>query len=144
MRRPALDDDGTPVLLETVLDVLVLTQSCDINKSAQDQVLLARIYKFEDAMGRWSKLKQGTYRKALVEGSAVGDFLLPPAPTRPDWMLAHFRHLFVVPKDEAKAATSRLELMSPYREHLSQAFGRFMMRVGLPSGLEPCLDSLPQ
>lgn len=26
----------------------------------------------------------------------------------------------------------RLSLMSPYKEHLSQAFARFFMRVGLP------------
>ncbi len=29
--------------------------------------------------------------------------------------------------------TKRLRLRSPYREHLSQSFARFFMRVGLPS-----------
>jgi hypothetical protein len=31
-----------------------------------------------------------------------------------------------------KANRPRLRLMPPYREHLSQAFARFFMRVGLP------------
>ena len=30
---------------------------------------------------------------------------------------------------------SRLRLRPPYREHLSQAFARFFMRVGLPTGI---------
>ncbi len=30
---------------------------------------------------------------------------------------------------------SRLRLRPPYREHLSQAFARFFMRVGLPTGV---------
>lgn len=31
----------------------------------------------------------------------------------------------------------RLRLLSPYREHLSQAFARFFMRVGLPVEITP-------
>jgi hypothetical protein len=31
---------------------------------------------------------------------------------------------------------SRLRLRPPYREHLSQAFARFFMRVGLPTGVK--------
>ena len=35
-----------------------------------------------------------------------------------------------------RAGTSRLRLLPPYREHLSQAFARFFMRVGLPQDIE--------
>ena len=31
---------------------------------------------------------------------------------------------------------SRLRLRPPYREHLSQAFARYFMRVGLPTGIK--------
>jgi hypothetical protein len=31
----------------------------------------------------------------------------------------------------------RLRLLPPYREHLSQAFARFFMRVGLPVDIPP-------
>ncbi len=30
-----------------------------------------------------------------------------------------------------------LRLLPPYREHLSQAFARFFMRVGLPQPIDP-------
>lgn len=31
----------------------------------------------------------------------------------------------------------RLRLLPPYREHLSQSFARYFMRVGLPENIEP-------
>jgi len=34
--------------------------------------------------------------------------------------------------DLIKKKDKRLRLLPPYREHLSQAFARFFMRVGLP------------
>jgi len=33
-------------------------------------------------------------------------------------------------------ALPRLRLLPPYREHLSQAFARYFMRVGLPSNIK--------
>jgi hypothetical protein len=35
----------------------------------------------------------------------------------------------------AAANGKRLRLLPPYREHLSQAFARFFMRVGLPTDI---------
>ena len=37
----------------------------------------------------------------------------------------------------ASARRTRLRLNSPYREHLAQAFARFIMRVGLPVDIPP-------
>ena len=53
-----------------------------------------------------------------------------------DWRTAEF----TVPRDYleplyAQRAKSRLRLRPPYREHLSQAFARFFMRVGLPQAV---------
>ena len=36
-----------------------------------------------------------------------------------------------------RADRPHLRLITPYREHLSQAFARFFMRVGLPSDIPP-------
>jgi len=52
-----------------------------------------------------------------------------------------FQDLFTVPRSflEAllrKRQTARLRLLPPYREHLSQAFARFFMRVGLPQPVD--------
>lgn len=55
--------------------------------------------------------------------------------------IVDFRRVFSIPvahfRRQAAAAGSRLRLMPPYREHLSQAFARFFMRVGLPLDVPP-------
>ena len=50
-----------------------------------------------------------------------------------------FRAIYTLPKDFvlafAKTQKVRTRLLSPYKEHLSQAFARYFMRVGLPRPL---------
>ena len=67
----------------------------------------------------------------------MSEFLLPPSPgVLDDWSVVNFRELYTVDRDQLKSsADSFAGLASPYREHLGQAFARFMMRVGLPTGL---------
>jgi len=52
-----------------------------------------------------------------------------------------FRRLHSLPvsfvRRRAENAGARLRLLPPYREHLSQAFARFFMRVGLPVDIPP-------
>ncbi len=47
-----------------------------------------------------------------------------------------FRKLYTMRKEllqqHAETLGPRLRLVPPYREHLSQAFARYFMRVGLP------------
>jgi hypothetical protein len=53
----------------------------------------------------------------------------------PELRVVDFRNVFSLPFDFLKsycAEGERLRLLPPYREHLSQAFARFFMRVGLP------------
>lgn len=58
-----------------------------------------------------------------------------------DLQVVDFHHVFTVPRDFVEAylkATQpqRFRLLPPYREHVSQAFARFFMRVGLPTPIE--------
>ena len=51
-----------------------------------------------------------------------------------------FHDIFTVPRTFLESLlsqrqTPRLRLLPPYRDHLSQAFARFFMRVGLPQPL---------
>ena len=53
-----------------------------------------------------------------------------------------FHDVFTVPRFFLEAllrrrGSPRLRLLPPYREHLSQSFARFFMRVGLPQPVEP-------
>jgi len=59
-----------------------------------------------------------------------------------------FHRIYTLPRDFLDKllmtrATSRLRLCPPYREHLSQAFAPFFMRVGLPQELNDPRDFLP-
>jgi len=51
-------------------------------------------------------------------------------------MVVDFRHSYSLPftliNDISGKLGKRLRLLPPYREHLSQAYARFFMRVGLP------------
>ena len=52
------------------------------------------------------------------------------------YRVVDFRNIYSISldfiKDFNKMKCQRLRLLPPYREHLSQAFARFFMRVGLP------------
>jgi hypothetical protein len=50
-----------------------------------------------------------------------------------DYLIVNFRELHIVLRDRVRSAEGYVCLASPYREHLSQAFATFMMRVGLPT-----------
>jgi hypothetical protein len=120
--------------------VAILTQTCDIPKNAQRDLLLAEVHSYDFlAQNGPSHFRDRNYKQALARGSAISDFLLPPAPNGEiGWSIVSFRDVFVVPKDTVKAAASAdnmLRIASPYKEYLSQAFGRFVMRVGLPATL---------
>jgi hypothetical protein len=43
-------------------------------------------------------------------------------------------------RQRAVRAGDRLRLLPPYREHLSQAFARYFMRVGLPQDIPRSVD----
>ncbi|MCD6491242.1 MAG: hypothetical protein J7K59_02995, partial [Candidatus Korarchaeota archaeon] len=58
-----------------------------------------------------------------------------------DYLVVDFRSVYSVPFDFllelAQKRDRGIRLLPPYREHLSQAFARFFMRVGLPVDIPP-------
>ena len=60
-------------------------------------------------------------------------------PLKIDHRIVDFRDIYTIPilleSLMKQRGGPRLSLNPPYREHLSQAFARFFMRVGLPSVL---------
>lgn len=123
-------------------NIVVLTQTCDMLKKAQKTVLVAEVHSYDviTANGQNSHLRETVYKQSLARGTAIQDFLLPPSPDGVlPWSIINFRNIHVVPKDLIlhRAEAGRvLGIASPYREYLSQAFARFIMRVGLPVTLE--------
>ena len=138
-----------PAELDVVLDshhLIVLSQSCDLENNKVDEVLLAAVLDYGVLVDREAAANpsiRGTkWRRAAINGDFPPYSVLPEAigPPRLNWSLVDFHHLFTLPKryveDFAEASGNRLRLVPPYREHLAQAFARYVMRVGLPAPIE--------
>ncbi len=65
-----------------------------------------------------------------------------------DFLLVDLRQVYSLPvalvRQVAAARNPRVRLLPPYREHLSQAFARFFMRVGLPVDIPPFTKQLAE
>jgi hypothetical protein len=125
-------------------NVIVMTQSCDLvihddGKCNADDVILAALY-FRDEMaddksfgkaGNWEAARKGGRpRYHVLNKCELQDHEL-------DYMLVDLGRVFTLSagllREFADAdGKKRVRLLPPYREHLSQAFARFFMRVGLP------------
>ena len=125
-------------------DLIVLTQSCDLDNKKVSQVVLCPIYpisEFEEANPPFAK--KGKWNEVL-RGRIEGLHLLA-SPTNPgnnrEALVVDLRQIYTLPYEYlVKHATelgSRWRLKSPYLEHFSQAFARLFMRVGLPSSIPP-------
>lgn len=93
----------------------------------------------------WDVIKQNKGIKknldSIAKGERPGYVMLPENPTDPIFpqSMVSFHEIYSQPKAMLEKVASergrRLRLRSPYREHLSQAFGRYFMRIGLPIGI---------
>lgn len=129
-------------------NVIVMTQSCDLairgdGRCNADDVILAALYSQEELkddkhfgeLHNWENARKGrlpryhVLNKCELDGHCL------------DFMLVDLGKVFSLSIDTvrafAKSKPTRLRLLPPYREHLSQAFARFFMRVGLPIDVPP-------
>jgi len=121
-------------------DVIVISQTCDMIKGREkiSEVLLCGVWQKSDfepgtLMGRtddWERARKGQLPGFhLLNKCDLDGF-------RRDFRVVDFRRAHSLPLDFVRRIASdqdnRARLLPPYREHLSQAFARFFMRVGLP------------
>ena len=123
-----------------IFDLIVLTQSCDLEQNKVRLVAMCPIFPIEAfekinpefrKKGRWNEV-----RKGRVEGLHMLGAHNNPTNNRGAFVV-DFREIYSLPFEYlVKHATEkglRWRLRSPFLEHFSQAFARFFMRVGLPS-----------
>jgi len=139
--------EGVTLAQETI-DAIVLTQSCDLAVRSDGQceatdVLLCPFYFKKDLAQHqvfkkdeaWEEVRKGRrpFFHVLNECRSPGHEL--------DFALVDFHALFTLGlelvRHFAAGTGERLRLLPPYREHLSQAFARLFMRVGLPTDIPP-------
>lgn len=125
-------------------DVVVMSQSCDmaIGREKVTEVLLCAVWKRSELKEGHLATKKGLEdaRRGLLHG-----FHVIAECSLTDWTrevrIVDFRRIYSLPiklvRKRASIVGNRLRIMPPYREHLSQSFARFFMRVGLPVDIPP-------
>lgn len=124
-------------------DVIIMSQSCDLEQKKVNLVLVCPYWPFAEFAEKESYFGSRHGKENLKNGFVSGYHLLPRCDLeefRKGPCVVDFRNVYGIPHNflEQRIAknTKRLRLMPPYREHLSQAFARFFMRVGLPIDID--------
>lgn len=152
-----LEGSGETELLRGMIDaiqadVVVMTQACDLEHDKVRNIVLCPHLSLAEYRKSWEdELKRKNHnptRRAwqahcndICEGFVWNLALLNRGKTdnfNTEHRVVDFRDIFTVPRNFLESllhrrGQSRLRLLPPYREHLSQAFARFFMRVGLPT-----------
>lgn len=125
-------------------DVVIMSQSCDLVQRELDLVLVCPIWPLSEFEKRSDFFKSRKGKEVLRQGNVPGYHLLNKCKIdgfETEYLVVDFRSVYSVPFDFlvelTKKRDKRLRLLPPYREHLSQAFARFFMRVGLPVDIPP-------
>ncbi len=135
-------------------DSIVMTQACDLeNRKVNDVVLCPCIPRgeYRHAWEAWMHERKQTVSekawKRTCEDVAAGyvwnlAFLsrFDHAGAGTDIRVVDFHRVYTAPLRALESVLAgrqgqRARLRPPYREHLSQAFARFFMRVGLPQSV---------
>lgn len=140
----------SPVIIETEMEshnVVVLSQSCDLINKKLSSVIVAPFFPVDslpELMDNPRLKDEAKNFRSLCdfirEGQSPRFHMLNTCEIeghRQEICVVDFWSTYTVPfgftESLAAYSGSRLRLLSPYTEHLSQAFARFVMRVGLPS-----------
>lgn len=137
-------------------DVVVMTQACDIENYKVSNVILCphislseyRLYWDSEMRGRSQNPTEKSWKSHcndICDGylwnlSMINRYSIE-GKIEMDVRLVDFHEVFTIPREfleklVAQRIEPRVRLLPPYREHLSQAFARFFMRVGLPVPIE--------
>lgn len=126
------------------VDLVVVTQSCDLENDKVALVALCPIHTLEAFEEANPHFKQKKRWENVRKGQQPGLHLLA-SPEVPDnnraALVVDFGEIHSLPpsyvKKRAEQLGSRWRLESPFLEHFSQALARYFMRVGLPSAIPP-------
>jgi len=139
-------------------DCIVMTQACDLEHNHVREVILCPVYSVDSFRKLWDedqkeKGQNPTLRywnrklNEIREGKIWNLNLLNHRPEDQEknqntipYQIVDFHEIFSLPKSfmvewMKQNPQPRMRLLPPYREHLSQAFARYFMRVGLPEDI---------
>lgn len=121
-------------------DVIVLSQSCDLADGRLQHMVVCPYWARSEMLARGMPQNNiAMIRKGQMPAYHMLNVCHIPEHSS-GLLIVDFGATFTVPYEFMKsfvaARGSRLRLLSPYKEHLSQAFARFFMRVGLPINID--------
>lgn len=132
-----------------LIDSIVLTQSCDLANSKLEIVLVCPYYAlstFIESLPEHQTSSTKAKKRVidnLRKGYLPGYHLLDKskfADFENDYKVVDFKNVYGIQfkllKEITSSKSQRIRLLPPYREHLSQAFARYFMRVGLPQDIQ--------
>lgn len=139
---PDFSEAGSDTIGEVIVhtfDVVVLTQSCDLDNNRARFVAVCPAFSLSVFQTYNTKFQNKDRERSLIKNQIQGLYSMPspiPPSTFSDWLIVDFHEIYSIPyKYLARHATAiapRWRLQSPYREHLSRSFGDFYSRVALP------------
>jgi hypothetical protein len=120
-------------------NIIILSQACDLENEKINSVVMCPVWTLRTLVDENHYFRGSKARESLRQGKEPAYHLLNLHSSNNlsmDYSVVDFHQLYSLPKDYLKKIASlipvRLRLLPPYREHLSQAFARYFMRVGLP------------
>ena len=125
------------------INSVILSQSCDLVNNKIDIVLVCPTITLVDFRNNLPESEQSSrafkkHVENLKKGHLPGYHLLNKEEDLGinDYLVVDFRNVYGIHINNLKTIAgnlgNRIRLNPPYREHLSQAFARYFMRVGLP------------
>ncbi len=136
-------------------DVVVMTQACDLEQRKVLDVVLCPAMPLTAFRASWDghrqRIGQTPTTKAWnreladIASGRIWNLSLLDAyqenALQTEIRVVFFDRVFTLPRDFLEGlllrrGQPRLRLRPPYREHLSQSFARFFMRVGLPQAID--------
>ncbi len=129
------------------IDSIILSQSCDLVNGKIEIVLVCPYYSLTTFLNNLPEEQQGAKAKRKVidnlrKGFLPGYHLLNNEENIEDfsdYQVVDFRNVYGIQFNSLIQIVSnlqkRIRLLPPYREHLSQSFARYFMRVGLPQDI---------
>jgi hypothetical protein len=127
-----------------IYDVIVMSQSCDLQNKRLDLVSVCPVFSLDDLSAKYEHFASDGGKEDLRKGRWVNFHLLNKCDLGGfgnKYIIVDFKNVYGVQfdllVDITKRNGNRVRLLPPYREHLSQSFARFFMRVGLPIDITP-------
>ena len=139
-------------------DCIVMTQACDLEHHHVREVILCPVYDVDSFRKLWEEdqkekgqnVTEKSWNRKLneIREGKIWNLNLLNQRTEDheknqsaiSFQVVDFHEIFSLPKSfliewMKQNPQPRIRLLPPYREHLSQAFARYFMRVGLPDDI---------